>query len=90
MCDVGACFWAAGNRRQPCLKCMESGAVALWTCVSVAESVWSKCVASDRAFSCQSSFTCQESLASLLSFAVSNSAEVGTGDAYPSTFRISC
>lgn len=32
-------------------------------------------------FSCQFSFTCQESLASLLSFAVGNSAEVGTGEA---------
>lgn len=41
-------------------------------------------------FSCQFSFTCQESLASLLSFAVGNSAEVGTGEACLSTFKISC
>lgn len=30
-CDVGACFWALGNRRQS-VKCMELGTVALWTC----------------------------------------------------------
>lgn len=45
---VGACFWALGNWRQ-LVKYMESGAVASCTCVSVAESVWSKCMASDRA-----------------------------------------
>lgn len=65
---VGACFWAVGNRRQPCLKCMESGLLPCGLAFPLLSlygpSVWRLTALS---LSCWFSFTSQ---ACLLSFAV--------------------